>query len=445
MSSEPRGVAITGIGLLTPLGVGTDETWQGLIQARSAVGPMQTYDASSLRTQLGAEIVELDPKQFVNRRSLRTMTRYDMLASVAAAMAVKDSGWELGEDGDPEGRAALFTASGKEISKPEHFEEIAVAVRDAEGHVDMQQFGTVASSSVHPLFFIEGLQGASLFYISEAYGLRGPNTYFAGTAEAGLTAIGRAAAAIRRGEADVAVAGGADAPVCWWNMAKIDSLGLTTRSNELGAGACRPFDSERDGTVMGEGGAFVVLEEVGAAQRRNARIYAQLTGSGAAADVDHLLTPDPQGRAMAHAIGAALRTAGASAEDIDYVAAHASGTRLGDASEARALRSVFGEGGANANANAESQAGTEAAPMVSSVKPATGHLGAGAGALNLAVAALAVHHGRVPPTLNLTSHDPSCDGLDVLSGEAREAPIRQAIALARGLEGQNVALAVRGA
>jgi 3-oxoacyl-[acyl-carrier-protein] synthase II len=431
MSSEPRGVAITGIGLLTPLGVGTQETWQALTEGASAVAPMQTYDASSLRTQLGAEIVELDAKQFVNRRSLRTMTRYDMLAAVAAAMAIKDSGWELGEEGDPEGRAALFTASGKEISKPERFEEIAVTVRDAEGHVDMRQFGTVASSSVHPLFFIEGIQGASLFYISEAYGLKGPNTYFAGTAEAGLTAIARAAAAIRRGEADAAVAGGADAPVCWWNMAKIDSLGLTTRSNELGAAACRPFDGARDGTIMGEGGVFVVLEEVGAARRRNARIYAEVSGSGATADVDHLLTPDPEGGALAHALRAALSSAGASAGDIDYVAAHASGTRLGDASEAAALRRVFGE--------------SEGTPAVSSVKPATGHLGAGAGALNLAVAALAVHHGQVPPTLNLEHPDPNTAGLDLVSGKTREAPIGQAIAVARGLEGQNVAVAVRGA
>jgi 3-oxoacyl-[acyl-carrier-protein] synthase II len=434
---KPRGVAITGIGLLTPLGVGTRETWQALTEGRSAVAPMQSYDASSLRTQLGAEITELDAKQFVNRRSLRTMTRYDMLAAVAAAMAVKDSGWELGEEGDPEGRAALFTASGKEISKPEHFEEIAVTVRDAEGHVDMRQFGTVASSSVHPLFFIEGLQGASLFYISEAYGLKGPNTYFAGTAEAGLTAIARAAAAIRRGEADAAVAGGADAPVCWWNMAKIDSLGITTRSNELGAAACRPFDSARDGTIMGEGGVFVVLEEVGAAHRRNARIYGEVSGWGAGADVDHLLTPDPQGRALAHAIGTALSTAGASTEDIDYVAAHASGTRLGDASEAVALHRVFGEGASTGKA--------QATPLVSSVKPATGHLGAGAGALNLAVAALAVHHGQVPPTLNLEDPDTSAVGLDLVSGETREAPIRQAVAVARGLEGQNVAVAVRGA
>jgi 3-oxoacyl-[acyl-carrier-protein] synthase II len=449
MNSGRRRVAITGIGLLTPLGVGTEETWKGLLEGRSAVGPMQSYDASSLRTQLGAEITELDPKQFVNRRSLRTMTRYDMLAAVAAAMAVSDSGWELGEAGDPDGRAALFTAGGKEISKPEHFEEIAVSVRDAEGHVDMREFGTAAASSVHPLFFIEGLQGASLFYISEAYGMKGPNTYFAGTAEAGLVAIARAAASIRRGEADVAVAGGADAPVSWWNMAKIDSLGLTTRSNALGAGACRPFGRERDGAVMGEGGAFVVLEELDAARGRGARVYAEVTGSGAATDADHLLTPDPGGGPLAHAIGAALRTAGTSAGEIDYVAAHAGGTRLGDASEATALRAVFGAGGGTGAGGPDSPgssagAGT-AAPLISSVRPATGHLGAGAGALNLAVAALTVHRGQAPPTLNLDDPDPICGDLSLVGEKARTAQIGQALALARGLEGQNVAVTVRGA
>jgi 3-oxoacyl-[acyl-carrier-protein] synthase II len=426
MSAERRRVVVTGIGLLTPLGVGADDTWQGLIEGRSAVGPISEYDASSLRTQLGAEIRDLDPKQFVNRRSLRTMTRYDMLAMVAAVLAMQDSAIELVED-DPDGRAALFTAGGKEISKPEHFEEVAVAVRDQDGLVDMRKFGEAAPSSVHPLFFIEGIQGASLFYISEAYALRGPNTYLSGTAESGLTAIARGFGAIRRGDADVALAGGADAPVCWWNMAKIDSVGLTTRSNELGAGACRPYDSNRDGTVMGEGGAFVVLEEMQAANRRGARIYAELSGSGSATDVQRLLTPEREGHALAHAIGAALSSGGEEAAEIDYVASHGSATRRGDASEARALRAVFGDGG----------------PLVSSVKPATGHLGAGAGALNLAVAALAVHRQQAPPTLNLSSPDPACAGIQSIVGEARQAPIRKAIALARGLEGQNVALAVR--
>ena len=252
-----------------------------------------------------------------------------------------------------------------------------------DGRVDMRKFGTLAPSAVHPLFFIEGIQGASLFYLSEAFGLRGPNTYFSGTAEAGLTAIARAASAIRRGEADVALAGGADAPVCWWNMAKIDSLGLTTASNALGAGACRPFDRDRDGTVMGEGGAFVVLESslprrlvARGSTRRSLAPAPRPTSSGCS-------RPNRGGRALAHAIGSALRASGEPADGVDYVAAHGAARGLG--TPLRGRRCVRSSAPAGA-----SRAGRSS---VSSVKPATGHLGAGAGALNLAVAALAVHHG----------------------------------------------------
>jgi 3-oxoacyl-[acyl-carrier-protein] synthase II len=418
-----RRVAITGIGLVTPLGIGTTQTWRGLVEGRSAVGPITSYDASSLRTQLGAEVLDLEPRKYVRRRSLRTMTRYDEMTCVGAALAVEDSGIEL--DDDPEGRAALFTASNKEISKPEHFEEVAVAVRDEDGTVDMHAFGRAASSGVHPLFFVEGLQGASLFYISEQFGLRGANTYFAGTAEASAIAVGRGFRAVARGEADVALAGGGDAPIHWWNMAKIDSLEVLTASNELGSGACRPYDVDRDGTVMGEGGAFLVLEPLDAARERGARVYAELTGFGSRIDTHAIVTPDPAGRPLARAIEAVLEDAGYAPGDIDYVASHGSGTPLGDRSEGRALNAVF-DGGLRA----------------SSVKPATGHLVAAAGSLNVAVAALAIHEGIVPPTLNLARPDRACAGIDWTADGARETRVRRALALARGLEGQNVALAL---
>jgi 3-oxoacyl-[acyl-carrier-protein] synthase II len=422
-----RRVLVTGIGLLTPLGVGAQDTWQALLDARTAVGPIKSYDASSLATQLGAEVTGLKPRDYVDRRALRTMTRYDMLATVAGVLAMRDAAVEL-ED-DPEGRFALFTASGKEISEPEHFADVAVAVRDSDGGVDMQKFGKLAFEQVHPLFYIEGLQGASLFYLSDAYPLRGPNTFFAGGAETGLTAIGRAFRAIRRGEADIALAGGADAPVCWWNMSKIDSFGITTRRNHLSAGACQPYDRDRDGTVMGEGAAFVVLEEYEAARARGARVYAEVTGFASTSDVAHLITPDPEGRPLAAAIERALQEAGSRPEQVDYIAGHGSGTRQGDASEGTALRAVFGEDGA--------------APSVSSVKPATGHLGAAAGAANVAIAALTIDRQAMPPTLNLKNPDPACSGIDWIADHAREAPVREALALARGLEGQNVALALR--
>ena len=258
--------------------------------------------------------------------------------------------------------------------------------------------------------------------------MRGANTYFAGTAESGMIAIGRGFRAIKRGEADIALAGAGDAPVCWWNMAKIDSLCITSTSNELGAGACRPFDRDRDGAVMGEGGAFLVMEEMEAARARGARIYAEIAGFGAASDTAHLITPDPSGAPLAHAIGSALDEAGTAAADVGYVAAHGSGTVLGDASEARALRAAFGG---------------STGPAVSSVKPAAGHLVAAAGALNAAVAALAVHHGTLPATLNLLHPERAAEGIDLISGQAREARVEHALAIARGFEGQNVALALR--
>jgi 3-oxoacyl-[acyl-carrier-protein] synthase II len=331
---------------------------------------------------------------------------------------MRDAGLEASDD--PSGRFALYTASGKEISEPEHFEQAAVSVRGEGGAVDMRRFGELAFEQVHPLFYIEGLQGASLFYLSDAYRMRGPNTFFAGAAEAGLTAVGSGYRAVRRGEADFALVGSGDAPISWWNLSKIDSVGLTT-----GAGVCRPFDVERDGTAMGEGGAFVVLEELSSARERGAHIYAEVTGFGTSTDNEHLITPDPTGRPLADAMRSALREAGS--ETVEYVAAHGSGTRLGDASEAHALRDVF-DGGA---------------PAASSIKPATGHLGAAAGAANAAIAALAIDRQLLPPTLNLTNIDPACEGIDWVTDQAREAQVHGALALARGFEGQNVALALR--
>ncbi|MBV9193798.1 MAG: beta-ketoacyl-[acyl-carrier-protein] synthase family protein [Solirubrobacterales bacterium] len=422
-----RRVAITGVGLCTPLGIGTEATWEGLVGARSAVGEISSYDPSTLHTQLGAEIGEFKPRDYVeHRRSLRTMTRHDVLTLVAAVLAMQDAMLEPADDVD--GRAAAFAAGGKETSVPDELTDVALEARDEDGVVDTARFGEIAMRGVPPLFFLQGLQGAALHYLSEAFSMRGSNTYFAGTAEAGLHAIGRGYRAVRRGEADLALAGGGDAPVNWWNMAKIDALGMTTRRNDLGAAACRPFDRDRDGTVLGEGGAFLVLEELEAARARGAHVYGEIVGYGAASDVGRYVTPDPQGRPIVQAMRAALREAGASPDDVAYVATHGSGTRLGDASEAAALRTLS----------------NGAAPLASSVKPATGHLMAAAGALNAAVVALAADRGQLPPTLNLEAVDTGCDGIEWVTGATHEARVPLGLALARGVEGQVVALAMRG-
>jgi 3-oxoacyl-[acyl-carrier-protein] synthase II len=304
-----------------------------------------------------------------------------------------------------------------------------LSARNEDGTVDIRRLGENASSTFYPLFYVEGLQAASLFFISEAYGLKGANTYFAGTGETSAVAIGRAFRAIRRGEADVVIAGGYDDPVSWYTMTKFDALGILTGRNELGAGACRPFDAERDGTVFGEGAAFLVLEEYQAAAARGARIYAEIVGFGSAYDAAKLLTPEREGRPLVQALESALREAATPADSIGYVAAHGSGTILGDASEAAALRATFGRNGAG--------------PAVSSVKASLGDPVAAAGGLNAAVAALTLYRRTAPLTLNLEQRDPACRDVDIVAGSSRELELDHAVAVARGLEGQNVALVMR--
>jgi len=347
---------------------------------------------------------------------LRSMTRNDVLALAGATLAARDAGLELADGEDR--RAGLFVGSNKEISNPMHILEASLVARNEDGSVDIRRLGEQASSVFYPLF-----------YVSQAFGLKGANAYFAGTAESGAVAIGRAFRSVVRGETDVVLAGGFDDACSWWNMSKLDPLGVLTDRNELAERACRPYDRARSGTVLGEGAAFLVVEERERALARDARVYAELTGFGSSYDTYRLITPDPSGRGLARAVEAALREAGVAPEDTDYVATHGSGTVLGDVSEARALRSVFGDCGS---------------PAASSVKPATGHLVGGAGALNAVVAALAIHRGVAPPTLNLDDPDPDCE-LGWVRGEARTLEIAEALALARGLEGQNVALALRAA
>lgn len=426
-----RRVVVTGIGLVTPLGIGTEVTWERLLRGESAVGPIRKFDASSLRTQIGAEVEGFRPEEFVsNRRSLRMMTPNDQFSVAGATLAMRDSGLELKDD-DLD-RAGLFVGSTKEISNPMHLLEGTLVARDPDGSVDIGRLG-VMSSVFYPLFYVEGLQAASLFYISQAYGLRGANTYFAGMAEAGAVAIGRAYRAIRRGEADVAIAGGFDDAISWWTMSKYDAFGILTDRNDLGAAACRPYDRNRSGMVLGEGAACLVLEQYEAARERGARIYAELVGFGSGHDAYTLVTPHPEGRGLATAMRAALREAGVAPEQVGYIATEGNGTVAGDASEARTIGSVFGGDAAGSTASRL---------CASSVKGATGHLVAGAGALNASVAALALSSQRVPPTLNLDDPAPDC-ALDWVPGTSREIDTEYALALARGLEGQNVALAFR--
>ena len=425
-----RRVVVTGIGLITPLGTGTEKTWQGLLDGHSGIGRIESFDPSSLRTQLGGEVRDFEPEQYAHKKVLRTLTRGDQFALAGAILAVDDSGLELAEDeGD---RAGLFVGSNKEVSDLGHLLEPTLSSRNEDGSVDVLRFGESAHTTAYPLFYVEGLQAASLFYVSERFKLKGANTYFAGTAEAGMTAIGRGFRAIKRGEADVVIAGGYDDATSWWSMTKLDGLdGYLTGHNELGARACRPFDSARDGTVLAEGGAFMVLETAEGAASRGARVYAEIVGLGGGNDANASLTPNADGRGLINAMRGALREARLEPAAIDYIAAHGPGTKLGDLTEAQAIKATFGDASNGLAA--------------SSVKGATGHLVGAAGALNAAVSALAIHHGAVPPTLNLDDPDPECNHADWVPLEARQLEVKHGLALARGFVGQNVALAFSAA
>jgi 3-oxoacyl-[acyl-carrier-protein] synthase II len=420
-----RRVMVTGIGLLTCLGEGAAPTWQGLLDGRTGIGPIGGYDTSPLRTQLGAQLVDFDARRYADRRVLRNTTRHEELALAGATLAMRDAGLDGTRDFGQ--RGAVFLGGNKEVSRLDEVLTGLLTVRGPDGKADIRQLGATAPSVLPPLFYVEGLQGAALFYLSQAFGFLGANSYYAGTAEAGTTAVGRALRAVRRGEADVALAGGFDDPTSWWSMSKMDALGVLSARNELGEEAFRPFDRQRSGSVLGDGAAFLVLEERESALRRGARCYAELRGAGAGNECHAVLTPEPDGRGLVRAIDAALRDAGMPAGDVGYVATHGCATVLGDITESRAIRRALGPAADGL--------------LASSVKPQTGHLVAGAGVLNVAVAALAVDSGVVPPTLNLTDPDPDCD-LDWVPHTPREAHPTAALALARGLAGQAVAVAV---
>jgi 3-oxoacyl-[acyl-carrier-protein] synthase II len=414
---------ITGIGLLTGLGEGARSNWEALMAGRTAIKRLAAYDPAPLRTQLGAEIGGFEPLRFASRKALRMLNRGDQLGLAAAALAIADAG--LGNGAELGHRTGLFLGGNKEVPRVDDLVERIVSIRREDGTPDLRKLGQTASSVIAPLFYVEGLQPAAVFHISQKYGIRGANCFFAGTADSGAVAIERAMRAIRRGEADLAIAGGYDDATSWWPMSKADSLGVLVTDNDAGAGAFRPYDRQRSGSILGEGAALVVLEERDAALARGAPCYAEVACFGAGHDCHRPPTPHPDGRGLARAIRRALGDGGVSAHDLSYVAAHGSATRTGDVSETRALYQAFGSA-------------AKTIP-VSSIKPQTGHLVGAAGALNVTVVALAMQHGAVPATLHLDDPDPECD-LNHVPHQPRKAHLTHALALARGFEGQAVAL-----
>ncbi|MGW5453241.1 beta-ketoacyl-[acyl-carrier-protein] synthase family protein [Nocardia sp. NPDC003979] len=417
-------VVISGIGVVSPLGTGFTQTWKELVAGRSAVRPITAYDPSSLRTRFGAEITDFDAKPFVrNRKSLRLMTRANQLAHAAVRLATEEARIDPATSGNDS--VGVFLASENQISDPLHILEATVEACGPDGRIDPTRLGHEAAR-MYPLFFVEGLPSAELFFLSEEFGFAGPSAFLSGAGDAGISAIGNAYRAIARGETTVAVAGGFDDGVSWWCMSKLDRLDLLTDRNE--AGAVRPYDRDATGTVLGEGACMLVLEDYDTAVARGIEPYAEIIGFGGGSDP---VTPGEiwgDGTGLRNAMASAMREAGVAGTEIGYVATDGAAVIRADLAEARALRAALGAG-----------ADTVAA---SSVQPALGQLLSAAGPLNVALAAMALREATVTPTLNLSAAAPRCD-LDWVPGTARELRADYSLALGRGLSGQAAALALR--
>jgi len=406
-----RRVVVTGIGTINPIGKDVASFWSAALAGRSGVGPITAFDASGMRATFAAEVPDFDPEEYIERKEARRLDRYDQFFWASTHQALADAGITYEEDDPAATRAGVVVGCG--IGGMISFQEGVLTMRDR------------GPDRVSPLAITQIISNMAAGLVSIRYHLYGPNTCTVTACAASANAIGDAAEIIKRGAADVMVAGGGEAPICEFAIAGFSqSRALSTRNDDP-AHASRPFDLDRDGFVMGEGAATLILEEREHALARGATIYAELVGYGMSADGYHITLPRPGGGGAARAMQNALDDAGISAGDIDYINAHGTSTQANDSTETAAIKTVFGDAAYTT--------------PVSSTKSMTGHLLGGAGALESLVCILAIRDGKVPPTINYETPDPECD-LDYVPNEARDVPVRMAMTNSFGFGGHNVSL-----
>ena len=386
---------VTGLGMVSPLGNSVEETWAALITGKSGAGPITRFDATSFPVRFACEVKGLDVTKYVDPRASRRMDRCTHLALAAARQAESDSALDVQAVAERVG-VAVGTAMGG----VESFEESIAQLNDR------------GPERLSPFRIVQIIPNLSAGWVSIELGTRGPLLSQSTACAASSMAIGDGLDAIRLGRADVMFCGGTEAPVTKIGIAGFASMRATSRRNDDPVRASRPFDGERDGFVMGEAAAMIVLEELEHAQARGANIYAELLGYGLSSDAGHVSDPDPTGANPARAMRMAFADAGIEAEEIGYVNAHGTSTPVGDAGETQVLKLALGLEKAYRT-------------PVSSTKGATGHSLGAAGAVEAIFTILALHHGVLPPTINQTTPDPDCD-LDVLAHEARSVQAESA-------------------
>ena len=409
-----RRVVITGLGPVTPSGIGKADLWAGLHEGVSPIRAITRFDASPFKSRIAAELTDFDPEDFLERQDARRLDRFAQITLAATRLALED--------------AALDPASVDPT-------RVAVQMGSALGglaHAELQVVNFLRDGvrGVDPRLATLAFCGAASCQAAIAFGFTGPNSTNAMSCASGTIAVGDAFRLIQAGLADVAVAGGVEAPLaplCFGSFAIIRAM---SNRNDDPAAACRPFDRGRDGFVMGEGAAVLVLEEEGHARARGAHVYAEVRGYGVTNDAHHMAAPRPDGTQAMAAMRLALSSAGAEATDIDHVSTHGSSTPLNDNTESKAIRRVLGE-----HADAVSVSGT---------KPFYGHALGASGAIEVAISCLAMEHGWAPPTLNLEEPGEDCD-LDYVGRGGRDQSIRTVLSNSFGFGGINASLVLSAA
>jgi len=409
---ESRQVVVTGLGVVSPLGCDLARFWERITKGESGIGPITKFDASGMETRIAGEVRELDLDAFVDRKEQRRMDPYAHYAMAAAKMAMADSGLDPSRE-DPT-RAGVIVGSG-----------VGGLWTLQTQHKQLLDKGP---SRVSPFMIPMMISNMASGLIAIAYNLKGPNYGIVSACASAAHCIGDAIRQIKMGEADIMVAGGAEAAICALGISGFAIMKAMSTRNDEPTKASRPFDLHRDGFVMGEGAAILILEELEHARKRGARIYCEAVEMGATCDAFHMTAPPDDGEGAARAMAAALRRAGIQPEEVDYINAHGTSTPLNDRCETAAIKAVFGEHARRL--------------MVSSTKSMTGHLLGAAGGIESVVCALTIRNGVVPPTINYETPDPACD-LDYVPNQAREFPVRVALNNAFGFGGHNACLVFR--
>lgn len=407
-----RRVVITGIGVVSPLGLDAPSTWAGLLAGRSGVGPITKFDASEFPTRIAAELHGFDAEDHLERKEARRMDSFSHYAIAAAREALDDAGETI--DASNADRIGVYIGSG-----------IGGLALLEKTHRDLLERGPRRISP----FFIPGMiLNLAAGNVSIMFGAKGPNLALATACATGSHAIGESMRLIREGYCDAMIAGGTEAGVTALSVGGFCSMKALSTRNDDPEGASRPFDGERDGFVMGEGAGILYVEERERARSRGARIYCEIAGYGLSGDAYHVSAPDPEGGGAIRAMRMALEDARIEKDEIDYINAHGTSTPVGDRIETKAVKELFGPHGREI--------------AISSSKSMTGHLLGAAGGLETAIAALGIFHGEVPPTINQSTPDPECD-LDCVPNESRKMSVRAALNNSFGFGGTNAALVLR--